>query len=151
MDCLTSLLIHDGLLMVMCFLGIYLLQDSRILFLSSSNPCAASLLTMRRSSLSSSRSGGLGGLKERVVLWGLFSKADFAGGRGYETGLFAGVIMHAVVLVGILCALSPVAVYSVAVHIEALSEFPRIFGYIRVEICAFWSASIFRASYIFFA
>ena len=82
------------------------------------------------------------------------------GGRGYETGVLAGVIMHAAVLVGIFCALSPshcsspshcFALYSVAVHIVALSEFPRIFAYIRVEICAFWSASIFRVFNIFFA
>ena len=38
----------------------------------------------------------------------------------------------------------PLKVYFVAVRIVALSEFPRIFAYIRVEICAFWSTSIFR-------
>ena len=72
------------------------------------------------------------------------------GSRGYETGLFAGVIMHAVLLVGS-CEHCPLKVYSVAVHIVALSEFSRIFAYIRVEICAFWSASIFIFFNIFFA
>ena len=46
-DWLMSLLIHDGLLMLMHFLGMYILQDSRIFILRISNQCAASLLMMR--------------------------------------------------------------------------------------------------------
>ena len=37
---------------------------------------------------------------------GFLCKARFEGGRGYETGWFAGVIVLDVVLVGIFCALS---------------------------------------------
>ena len=56
MDCLTLLLIHDGLLMVMHFLGMCLLHDSRIMFFRSSNPCAASPWMMRCLRISSSQS-----------------------------------------------------------------------------------------------
>ena len=45
----------------------------------------------------------------------------------------------------------PHKVYSVAVHIVALSEFHRIFAYIWVVTGSFWPKSIFRVFNIFVA
>ena len=65
-----------------------------------------------------------------------FQRQSLQGDRSYETGLFAGVKCMLLYLWGSFthCLLK---VYSVAVHIIALSEFPRIFAYIRVVICTF--------------
>ena len=72
------------------------------------------------------------------------------GGRVYETGLLAGVMVLHVVLVGIF-AHCPLKVNCVASHVVSLSEFHRIFANILVVIGAFWSASTFRVFNIFFA
>ena len=71
-------------------------------------------------------------------------RLSFQGSWGYETGLFAGVMVLDVVLVGI-------KVNSVASHIVALSKLHRIFTNIWVAIGAFWSSSTYRVFNILFA
>ena len=79
-----------------------------------------------------------------------FQMQSLQGGRGYETFVCGRDSACCCT-----CAYGsfpncPLKVYSVAVHIVAFSQFPRIFSFIRVVICAFWSAPIFRVFNIFF-